>query len=129
MIKARGKQVSYGYDTTFVDPTDSTRMLRVDVNTGVGDADPLDQARPVIGAVRGSPGYSELDLSRETFDGYDAVHWEFVDRESGQLAHKEDEFFVDQNGDGFAVLTAASAADYPDLGDTFAELRASLSTP
>lgn len=129
VIKSKEKKQSYGYDTTIADPADSTRLLRVDVTPGVSSSDPLEIARPVIQAVRQTPGYSEIGLTRETFNGYDALHWEFVDKEAGQFVHKEDEFFVDQNGDGFAVLTEAAAADYPDLTDTFAQLRSSLSTP
>ena len=67
-------------------------------------------------------------MSPETFDGFPALHWEFLVCESGVLLHKEDVFFIDPDNDtGVGVLTQAPAAEYPDFADSFAQLRSTLS--
>jgi hypothetical protein len=82
----------------------------------------------VISSLQGQPGYQQLDLSPDTFDGFPALHWEFLVDEGGVLMHKEDEFFIDtENGDGVAVLTQAPASEYATLAPAFAGLRESLS--
>jgi hypothetical protein len=81
----------------------------------------------VVNDLQKQPGYQQIDLSPGTFEGFSAVHWEFLDRESGVLLHKEDEVFTDSNGDSVAVLTQAPAGDYAGLAAQFASLRRTLS--
>jgi hypothetical protein len=123
-IQAAEKSTSVGTDTTIASPQDAKTLLRVDISDDP-PADPADAAQPVVDAVRGSPGYEEIDLSRTTFHGSDAVTWEFVVREGGRLLHKEDVFFVDEAGRGVAILTQGADSDYGDERDGFASLRES----
>lgn len=120
-VKAAEVDKPYGTDTTIVSPEDPDWLLRVDVTPHATDRDPMVGAKAVVASIRRLPGYVEDDLSRETFDGYPAVHWEFDVRQDGTLLHKEDEFFVDDSGRGIAVLTQAPAAVYD--ADAFSALR------
>jgi len=127
-IQDAEKPVSYGTDTTFVSPSDSTTLLRVDVTPHISASTPQSAAAPVITALETQPGYQQLDMSPETFDGFPALHWEFLVQESGVLLHKEDVSFIDTDNDtAVGVLTQAPAGEYPDLTDSFAQLRNTLS--
>jgi hypothetical protein len=122
------EQSRLGYtDTTIVSPTDQNTLIRVDVTSNPPSSDPMTDAQPVINARQKHDGYQQIDLSTRKFEGFSAVHWEFLDRESGVLVHKEDEFFTDQNGDSVAVLTQASAGNYAGLARQFASVRQTLS--
>jgi S1-C subfamily serine protease len=122
------QQESYGTDTTFVSPTDSNTTLKVDVSQNTTASSPQSAAQPVINATEQSPGYQQLDLSSTTFDGFPAVHWEFVLQQSGELVQKEDIFFIDSDTDeGVAVLTSAPAGQYSALASDFSILRVTLS--
>jgi hypothetical protein len=79
--------------------------------------------------LRRQPGYRELALVRTTFNGYDAIYWEFLVSQAGVLLHKVDIFFIDQYGEGLGVLTQAPAAAWSSWASTFAALRESLSIP
>jgi serine/threonine protein kinase len=117
-----------GYtDTTIVSPTNQNTLIRVDVTPNPPSSDPSTDAQPVVNDLQKQPGYQQIDLSPGTFEGFSAVHWEFLDRESGVLLHKEDEVFTDSNGDSVAVLTQAPARDYAGLAAQFASLRRTLS--
>jgi serine/threonine protein kinase len=121
-------QKSYGTDTTFVSPSDSNTLMRVDVTANPSSSDPMVAAQPVVSSLEQQPGYSQIDLSRGTFEGFPAVHWEFTVDESGVQLHKEDEFFTDtNNGDSVAVLTQAPESEYASLSSGFSDLRQSLS--
>jgi S1-C subfamily serine protease len=121
------QQHSYGTDTTIVSPTDSNTLLRVDVNATAKITDPRVAAQPVIDAVSQDASYQLIDLSTGTFEGFSALHWEFVVDDNGVLVHEEDEFFIDPyNGDSVAVLTKAPAAQYPSDATAFAQLRHTL---
>jgi hypothetical protein len=127
-VKNAERPTGYGTDTTFVSPSDSDTVLRVDVTPNPTASDPQTAAQPVINAIEQEPGYQQIDLSPTTFDGFPALHWEFVVRESGALLHKEDVFFIDtSNGDGVAVLTSAPADQYPGLSSEFSALAQTLS--
>jgi S1-C subfamily serine protease len=119
---------SWGTDTTIVAPGDDTTLLRVDVTDDPPGESAMDQARPVIDALRSQPGYRELDLSSDVITGQDAVHWEFLVREKGQLLHKEDEVFTDDTGRGVAILTQAPAGTYSAVASDFAALRDSYAS-
>jgi serine/threonine-protein kinase len=126
-IEDAEKPESYGTDTTFVSPSDPNMILRVDVQANPPTSDPMAAAQPVINQLQQEPGYSQIDLSRTTFEGFPAVHWEFTVEESGELLQKEDVFFTDTaNGDSVAVLTAAPASEYGQLANQFANLMQSL---
>jgi putative serine protease PepD len=127
-IQDAEKPTSYGTDTTFLSPADSTTLLRVDVTPHTTASTPQSAAAPVIAALETQPGYEQLDMSPETFDGFPALHWEFLVRESGVLLHKEDVSFIDTDNDtAVGVLTQAPAGEYPDLADSFAQLTNTLS--
>lgn len=100
-------------------------MVRVDVTP---NAPPRLEAhaRPVIDALRRVPGYRELALRKISFNGYPALWWEFLVPESGVLLHKVDVFFLDESGDGVALLTQAPAADWGSWTTLFATVRSSL---
>ena len=127
-IQDAEKATSYGTDTTFVSRADATTLLRVDVTPHTSASTPQSAAAPVIAALEPQSGYKQLDMSPETFDGFPALHWEFLVRESGVLLHKEDVSFIDTDSDtAVGVLTQAPATEYPDLADSFAQLRSTLS--
>lgn len=125
-IKNAEKQERYGSDTTIVSPSDSNTLIRVDVTPHVSATDPQSAAQPVINTISQEPNYQQIDLSSDTFNGYPALHWEFTVTESGISLHKEDEFFIDGNGDAVAVLTQAPADAYPGLSSDLATLRQTL---
>jgi len=98
------------------------------VNATSTISDPHAAAQPVINTVSQDPGYHLIDLSTGRFEGYNALHWEFVVDSNGVLVHEEDEFFIDPyNGDNVAVLTQAPADEYQSDLPLFDELRQSLS--
>ena len=114
-----------GYeDTTIQHPGDPRIFLRVDVTPG--DSDYEASAETVEGFLRDQPGYTRLDFSPSTLGGRPAVRWEFVVRESGSAMRKVAVFFADGAGNGFAVLTAAPAAEFGRWATLFDELRASV---
>ena len=89
---------------------------------------PQEAAAPVIAVLEKEPGYQQLDMSSETLDGFPALHWEFLVRESGVLLQKEDVSFIDTDNDtAVGVLTEAPAGEYSALADSFSLLRNSLS--
>jgi hypothetical protein len=126
-IKSDEKSESWGTDTTIVSPTDSNTYLRVDVSPNTNASSPRAAAQPVISQLEKDPGYQQLDQSTETFNGTQALHWEFRVEQSGVSVHKEDVFFTAPNGDGVAVLTQAPDSEYEALRGPFAKLRRSLS--
>jgi S1-C subfamily serine protease len=113
-------------DTTITDPADESTLVRVDVNPGVGAADPMSFAKALEPDLERQAGYQRIELRRSTFQGYDSVRWEFVVRESGVLLHKVDVFFISDNGDGFALLTQTQDSMYGDSEALFDQVRASL---
>jgi hypothetical protein len=116
---------SFGSDTTIIDPTDDSRLIRVDVSPSASGS-ASDQAKPVIATLRRAPSYTELDLSPMQLNGYDALHWEFQITEGGRRLHKEDVFLIDDYGRGVAILTQAGADDYAAVAEAFAEIRQSF---
>ena len=114
------------FDTTFVSGADPNMLLRVDY-TPNDATDPMQAAQTVVNAVQRQPGYQQLDLSRGTFNGFPAAHWEFTVPEGGITLHKEDEFFTDTaNNASVAVLTQAPQSQYSGLANQLARLRRSL---
>lgn len=126
-VEADEVQKSGYTDTTISDPSDSRTLLRVDASDNP-PSDPLAAAMPVINALRRQDGYQELALHRTTFNGYDAVYWEFTVPEAGVLLHKVDVFFTNEHGEGVAILTQAPEARYGAIASAFKAIRDSYST-
>ena len=120
-----GSRGSY-LDTTIRSMRDPNKLLRVDVAPNAPYADPMKNAEPVESAVGREAGYREISFERTTFNGYDAVRWEFLVPEQGVLLHKVDVMFVDDDGDGVAVLTQAPASVYRFWTGQFSRIRGSL---
>jgi S1-C subfamily serine protease len=112
-------------DTTIRARSNSSVMLRVDVTPGLG-GDPMTPARQVESALARQSGYQRIAFNRTTFNGYDAVDWEFSVIEDGLRLHKVDTFFINSRGDEFAVLTQAPDSSYSSLQSTFAAVRDSV---
>jgi hypothetical protein len=119
------KNGSY-YDTTIRNLDDSSIALRVDVTPQAESVDPEVLAEPVVSAMSRMPGYRQLGYYRTTYQGYDALRWEFLDTETGLSMHKVDILFADNAGEGVAVLTEAPAEEYSNFRETFDAIQASL---
>jgi hypothetical protein len=127
IIEADEVQRSGYTDTTIRDPKDPRTMLRIDVSNNP-PADALASAMPVVQALRRQSGYDELALTRTTFNGYDAAYWEFVVPEAGISLHKVDVFFINEFGEGVAILTQAPATRFGTVADAFGTIRDSYTT-
>jgi|SRR5579862_300636 len=108
-------------DTTFTDPDSSAYVMRVDENPKANVGSAAAAAAPVIAALRRQPSYEELDISDITFEGMDALRWEFEDTENGVRLHKVDLFFIDPNGHGWGILTQAPQAAWSQDSTPFSE--------
>jgi len=116
------------YDTTITDPADQALLLRVDVSPNAPPG--LDaNARPVVADLKPQPGYRQLQYTHSTLNGYDTVYWEFLVREHNVLLHKIDIFFIDQYGDGLAVLAQAPETVWSAWKPVFDQFFQSMSTP
>lgn len=113
-------------DTTIVSPDDPDILIRVDVTPGASSPDPETAAAPVVAALRRERGYQELGYSLFTFEGYNALYWEFLVPEGGVLLHKEEVVFTSNNGDDFGVLVQAPASVYGAYSSFFADVFNSL---
>jgi hypothetical protein len=113
------------YDTTIRSLSDPGLMIRVDVTPGAS-ADAYTSANDVEGFLAGQPGYRRLRFAPVTFAGYDGVDWEFIVPEKGVLLHKQDTFFNDESGHGFAILTQAPAGQFARWRSAFEQVRQSL---
>ena len=94
-------------DTTFTSPSQPTLLMRVDENPGPVNFTPAQAAAPVIRGLRRDPTYQEVGVTTVTFEGMDALQWEFEDTESGVRLHKVDLFFIDASGHGWGILVQA----------------------
>jgi hypothetical protein len=126
-VNASEQPKSWGTDTTIASPSEPNTYLRVDVSPNANASNARSAAQPVISQLERAPGYQQVDLSRETPNGAEALHWEFRVEQSGTTLHKEDVFFIAPNGDSVAVLTQAPDSLYEGLRSQFAALRKSLS--
>lgn len=114
-------------DTTIVSPSDENTLVRVDYTANSPSTDPMVDASPVVKDLSGVSGYEQVDLRRVTFEGFPAVHWEFLVPNSGVLVREEDVFFIDSNNNtSVAVLTQAPANRYGQLRRQFFNVRHSL---
>jgi hypothetical protein len=116
-------------DTTIRDPADEDRMLRIDVTLKASSDDPVVEAAPVVAALRSASGYSEIAHERASFHGYEALYWEFEVVEAGRRLHKIDIIFINEYGEGVAVLTQAPVDQWPDWASSYAEIRDTLTIP
>ena len=116
-----------GYlDTTIHNSANPQVMLRVDVAPGGAKRDLVSSAQRLERQLRTQPDYRRLDFRRTSFEGYDALRWEFLVTERGSLLRKVDIFFETGSGDGFAILTQAPASTYALWRRLFTQLRNSL---
>jgi hypothetical protein len=97
-------------------------LLRIDVTPSPTE-DLQSLTSPLIDAISRQAGYQELDLSDISFTGYDALRWEFLVEEGGQLLHKVDIFFIGGYGDEFAVLTQSNAQAWKSYDGVFDAIR------
>ncbi len=124
-VVANETRIGSYYDTTIRDPRDASKMLRIDV-VPQATTDALTNARQVESALSSQPGYREIAFTPTSFNGYDAIRWEFLVDEHGVLLHKVDVMFMDNLGDDIAVLTQAPAPTYEYWKRSFSRLRLSL---
>lgn len=103
-------------DTTFQPSGGGGLLLRVDENPSPPVNTASAASAPVIAGLRHDPTYIELGLTNDTFDGVQAVRWEFEVDENGEQVHKVDEFFIDSSGRGWGVLFQAPQADWAQDG-------------
>jgi len=111
-------------DTTVRDPQQSGRMIRVDLAPG-NLADPMTSALALERGLSSEPGYRRIAMTPTTFEGFDAVWWEFVAYEHGVLVHKVDIQFM-TGTDGWAILTQAPETEYSSWSSVFDQVRSSL---
>jgi hypothetical protein len=112
------------YDTTIQPPGDKTLLLRVDETPSAAASTLEEAAAPVLSALRRNSSYTELKLSHTSFQGEDALWWEFLIVERGVLLHKVDIFFIDPTtGSEWAILTQAPADTWTQDASAFDSLR------
>lgn len=117
----------------------STRRCSVDGRRG-GVANPevricqlQERAASVVDEVaaehrlRGEAGYREISLSHVTFNGYNALRWEFEVPEHGVLLHKIDTFFTGNRGGDWGILEQAPASQWGQVSSSFDAMAASFS--
>jgi hypothetical protein len=101
-------------------------ILRVDEDPESGGS--LQAATdPVITALERDPTYSLTSLVHASFAGVPAIRWEFEDAEDGVRLHKVDTFFIDGNGNGWAVLVEAPQSVWGQASPILENYRASFS--
>jgi hypothetical protein len=96
------------------------------VTPGANSPDPITESANVVAHLRSEAGYREIDFSRITFGGYDALHWEFAVPEGGVLMHKEEVVFTSSTGDDFGVLVQAPSYEYGVFSSFFTQVFNSL---
>jgi eukaryotic-like serine/threonine-protein kinase len=134
-----GFAIAYPANWTIIqDPTDDTSTdfqdestgtyLRVDWTETPGP-DPVaaweDQAESF---AAGHANYEEIQISPETYKGYEAAIWEFTYTESGADLHALDLGFVTENM-GFALFFQTHAENWDSSQDLFAQLQESFEPP
>jgi hypothetical protein len=110
------------YDTTI---EDGDYLIRIDENpTGLNDPDA--SAAPVLKQLRSESGYRELSVEHVTFEGQDALRWEFEVPEAGVLLHKVDIFFTGTRGSDWGVLVQAPASQWSSVANALTLLQSSF---
>ncbi len=121
-----GEQSHGSYlDTTIVDSTDSSALVRVDTTPNAAGT-VLSHAEQVEAALASQPGYTRLAWHATRISGYPGWYWEFAVDEGGVELHKVDVFFNDAGGNGFAMLTQAPASQWTGFEQLFTALRGAL---
>jgi hypothetical protein len=110
---------SFGTATRILDPSNHARSVRIDVRPTPAPATPL------IDRIRRRPGYRELGLQRLTFEGHDALLWDFVVDQGGRAVRKQALSFTDHGGRGIRIVTQAPARQYARWAQYFAATRGS----
>ena len=107
-VTAAERNMGSYYDTTI---RDGDYLIRID-ETPTGTNNPDQSAAPVINQLRREAGYREIALDHITFNGHNALRWEFEVPESGVLLHKVDIFFTGNRGSDWGLLVQAPATDW-----------------
>ena len=123
-ITAAEKNEGSYYDTTI---QDGNYLIRIDENPNGSGGTVDDAAAPVLKQLRGESGYQEISLTHVSFNGYDALRWEFEVPEHGVLLHKIDTFFVGNRGGDWAILTQAPASQWDQVASAFDSMASSFS--
>jgi S1-C subfamily serine protease len=110
------------YDTTI---EDGDYLIRVDESPN-GTGNPDAAAAPVLKALRREAGYQEISIDHITFDGHDALRWEFEVPQSGVLLHKVDIFFTGNRGGDWGLLVQAPASEWSQVESALSILQSSF---
>jgi hypothetical protein len=113
------------HDTTLRHPNDDRVMIRIDTTPRVAGS-AYDHALEVEAYLVRQSTYSRIAMRSSTFNGYEAVEWEFLVTERGSRLRKVDIFFNDYAGNGFAVLTQAPVERYATFEPIFDRVRQSI---
>ena len=112
------------YDTTI---QNGDYLLRIDENPNGSGGNVDHAAAPVLRQLRGEAGYREISLRHVTFNGYDALRWEFEVPEHGVLLHKIDTFFIGNRGGDWGLLEQAPASQWDQVSAAFYAMAGSFS--
>jgi hypothetical protein len=110
---------SFGTATRILDPANHARSVRIEVRPAPAPATPL------VDRTRRRPGYRELGLERLTFEGHDALLWDFLVDQRGRAVRKQALSFTDHGGRGIRIVTQAPARQYARWARSFAATRGS----
>jgi hypothetical protein len=75
--------------------------------------------------LRNQPGYRELGLRRISFEGHDALHWQYVVDQRGRSVRRDVLRFTDDGGRGITIVTQAPADQYRTWARSLAGTRGS----
>jgi hypothetical protein len=110
---------SFGTATRILDPADHARSVRIDVRPTPA------RTTPFIDRTRRRPGYRELGLKRVTFEGHDALLWDFVVDQGGRAVRRQALSFTDHGRRGIRIVTQAPLGQYARWAPYFAATRGS----
>lgn len=122
IVSAEANKGTY-FDTTI---ESGNYLIRVDENPTGGSGSVDAAAAPVLAGLRTENGYRELSLTHTTFQGYEALRWEFEVPERGTLLHKTDTFFITGTGSEWAILSQAPAVDWARVAPAFSAIESSF---
>lgn len=122
VVSAEANKGTY-FDTTI---ESGNYLIRVDENPTGGSGTVDAASAPVIAGLRSENGYRELSITHTTFQGYQALRWEFEVPEHGTLLHKIDTFFITNTGSEWAILSQAPARDWARVAPAFTAIESSF---
>jgi hypothetical protein len=111
-------------ETTIAPAGQSGSLIRVDESRARAADTPETVAGPLVARLRRDRQYDELDLTRTTFDGFDALRWEYESLEHGVRLHRVAVVFVDRNARlAWTILTQAPAREWAGAASGFDDYR------